>query len=340
MFGVYIGNERVLVESSVGSKVIVPSNEVKAVSELMCNGMYDETLTLFLIKSLRGGNKVLDLGAGFGYFSVLCCALVGENGQVVALEENENNIKILNENLVINNMKNRVSILGRNNRFGSEFIANFDYVRISKEYSNVFVLDEIKRNFIRFINTKFILEIYDNDIKDTYIEFINDISKEHQCSINFIGESNQLKSIDIGIMENVDIKNSVYIIIENEENNPIREIFEEIDRENNIDENIKKLNDIYINDLEKINLNNNDVEILNKIAIYNYKTENYNYVIPYLNAAYTLDNKDVNTLYNLSSVLYNVGELELALNYISQIDLQDMDDEIRGFKEQIKSELI
>ncbi len=55
-------------------------------------------LAKFLILNLRQGDCFIDVGAHFGYFSLLAARLVGADGKVVALEASKKTYEILNNN--------------------------------------------------------------------------------------------------------------------------------------------------------------------------------------------------------------------------------------------------
>lgn len=55
-------------------------------------------LAKFLIKNLNNNDKFWDLGAHYGYFSILSSRLVGEGGNVVSIEAAPSSFKILNTN--------------------------------------------------------------------------------------------------------------------------------------------------------------------------------------------------------------------------------------------------
>ncbi len=56
-------------------------------------------LARFLMKNLQPGDTFCDVGAHFGYFSLLASQLVGENGQVIAFEASKSTFGILEKNL-------------------------------------------------------------------------------------------------------------------------------------------------------------------------------------------------------------------------------------------------
>lgn len=65
------------------------------------------------------------------------------------------------------------------------------------------------------------------------------------------------------------------------------------------------------------------VEIFNFLAINYFNAGVINNVLPYLNAAYQIDRKNKDTLYNLGYVLYALGENQSALKFLQMIDEQD-----------------
>ena len=77
------------------------------------------------------------------------------------------------------------------------------------------------------------------------------------------------------------------------------------------------------------------VIILNYIAIFFFNNNNYERVLPYLEEAYKINEKDNDTLYNLSYVLNFFGQKDLALGYIERISekndaILELIDSIKG----------
>jgi len=79
----------------------------------------------------------------------------------------------------------------------------------------------------------------------------------------------------------------------------------------------------------------NKVLVLNKIAIVFFTIGKNESILPYLEAAYSINPRDHDTLYNLSYVLNWLGEKEIALEYIEKIEdknqaVLDLIDNIKG----------
>lgn len=62
------------------------------------------------------------------------------------------------------------------------------------------------------------------------------------------------------------------------------------------------------------------IALLNLLAVKNFEYEYYEDVIPYLQKAYELDERNMDTLHNLAAVMEFSGEIELAKWYSSMID--------------------
>ena len=61
-------------------------------------GLFDEIVTGLAVRAVGKGDVVLDVGAHFGYFSLLFSHLVGESGRVVSLEPTPSTYAVLKKN--------------------------------------------------------------------------------------------------------------------------------------------------------------------------------------------------------------------------------------------------
>jgi len=73
-------------------------------------GENEPSTTSIVEKEVKTGMTVLDLGANFGWFSLICSKIIGESGHVYAFEPDPHLIETLKDNLKLNNMKN-VSVI-------------------------------------------------------------------------------------------------------------------------------------------------------------------------------------------------------------------------------------
>ena len=66
----------------------------------------------FLRKNLSSGDIAFDIGSNIGYTSILSSKIVGHAGHVYSFEPIEENVRILNKNIELNNCKN-ISIINK-----------------------------------------------------------------------------------------------------------------------------------------------------------------------------------------------------------------------------------
>lgn len=78
--------------------------------ELSVFGIYAKFMTKLIMREIKKGDVVLDVGANIGYFTLIFAHLVGEEGRVFAFEPDPTNFTILEKNIEINGYKNVVAI--------------------------------------------------------------------------------------------------------------------------------------------------------------------------------------------------------------------------------------
>ena len=84
----------------------------EAVGRHVAAGVYDLHIASMLRHFLRAGMGVLDIGANIGVFSLLAAALVGPTGYVLAVEPNQDNVKLLEASRKQNNFKHLIVFQG------------------------------------------------------------------------------------------------------------------------------------------------------------------------------------------------------------------------------------
>lgn len=83
----------------------------EAVSALVWRfAMYEKATSLFLLRYLQPGATFVDIGAHFGYFSLLASRLVGSDGRVVAIEAMPTTFGYLDANLRANDVANVTAV--------------------------------------------------------------------------------------------------------------------------------------------------------------------------------------------------------------------------------------
>lgn len=98
----YLGRRRSLCRVLGRYKMIVDTGDVGLSSHLLLDGYWEMWLTELLVKVVKPGMKVVDIGANLGYFSLLMADLVGPTGQVHAFEPNAALASRMTQSLALN----------------------------------------------------------------------------------------------------------------------------------------------------------------------------------------------------------------------------------------------
>jgi FkbM family methyltransferase len=90
-------------------------------------GFYERQETAILIDILRSGMCVVDVGANWGYYTLLAAQIVGSCGRVISLEPHPSLFKLLDENIRLNNLTSVTPLcIAASNRDGEMNLAGFD----------------------------------------------------------------------------------------------------------------------------------------------------------------------------------------------------------------------
>ena len=111
LHGTYVGNDRVLVSTAWGGRLLLPSDDLSLMPELVATGTYDTPFTAFVQRHIRRGDTVIDIGAHAGLFTLLLAYQVWESGRVIAYEPNPRLLELLRDNVTMNWLSDRVEIV-------------------------------------------------------------------------------------------------------------------------------------------------------------------------------------------------------------------------------------
>ena len=109
--GTYVGDGRVLVAPTWGGRLLVPSDDIGLMPELVAHGIYDVPFTAWTQRTIQPGAVVVDVGANVGLFSVLLGYQVWESGRVIAYEPVPRLLDLLRDNVAMNWLADRVEIV-------------------------------------------------------------------------------------------------------------------------------------------------------------------------------------------------------------------------------------
>ena len=106
----YLGDHVALARVLGRYKFFVDTRDVGFASHIMHDGYWEMALTQFMARHVRAGMTVLDIGANFGYYSVLLSDLVSAEGRCVCVEANPVVAKRLQDSLAINGFSGRTQV--------------------------------------------------------------------------------------------------------------------------------------------------------------------------------------------------------------------------------------
>jgi FkbM family methyltransferase len=107
----YLGDGVVLARILGRHKIFLQSSDRGFACHLMLDGYWEIWLTQFLARHVRQGMTVIDVGANFGYYTLLLADAVGSTGQVVAVEPNPATVALLRESIQLNGYTDRTTIV-------------------------------------------------------------------------------------------------------------------------------------------------------------------------------------------------------------------------------------
>lgn len=99
---VYIGENEALTRILGRYKMYVDTRDIGIASHLMMEGYWEMWVTEAMMRLLRRGAVVADVGANLGYFTLLMADLTGAEGRVLAFEPNPELARRLRKSIAIN----------------------------------------------------------------------------------------------------------------------------------------------------------------------------------------------------------------------------------------------
>ena len=109
----FVGDNKLLVKIVVNGKAIlyyVDANDKLITPWFVANRTYEKAPTRFFVANLKSDSHCIDAGSNFGYFATLMGSLAPQ-GKVIAIEANESLAALARDNVVVNNLIDRVQVL-------------------------------------------------------------------------------------------------------------------------------------------------------------------------------------------------------------------------------------
>ena len=108
---VYLGNQRALCRILGRYKFFVSTSDVGFASHVMLDGFWETWLTQFILKTVKTDWVAIDVGANFGYYTLLLADLVGPKGTCLAIEPNPSVAAELKRSVSINGFSGRTKVI-------------------------------------------------------------------------------------------------------------------------------------------------------------------------------------------------------------------------------------
>lgn len=110
--GVYIGNGLILTKV-FHYKMVLPAKDLSMTPCLLIDGHWEPMITKFFLNLISKGMVVLDIGAAFGYYTLLSADRVGGEGKVIAFEPEPSNFEIIEKNCFLNGFLKRLILVNK-----------------------------------------------------------------------------------------------------------------------------------------------------------------------------------------------------------------------------------
>jgi FkbM family methyltransferase len=91
----YLGNNTSICRILGKYKIYVDTRDVGITPHLVMDGFWETWLTQCLFNIIKPGDVCIDVGANYGYYSVLMSLLTGKEGRTIAIEPNPNVYSLL-----------------------------------------------------------------------------------------------------------------------------------------------------------------------------------------------------------------------------------------------------
>jgi FkbM family methyltransferase len=99
-------DDNLVLRNIQGSKMYLDLSDLGLSWELIVRGIHEERATKVLRQEVKEGMTVVDIGANLGYYALMEASIVGDKGQVYALEPVRRNFDILCKNIRANGYEN------------------------------------------------------------------------------------------------------------------------------------------------------------------------------------------------------------------------------------------
>jgi FkbM family methyltransferase len=106
----YLGGNVALCRILARYKLYVDSRDSAFASHVLLDGYREPWLTQFIARTVAPGTVAADVGANFGYYTLLLADLVGPDGRVLAVEPNADAAELMRRSIMLNGYYGRAEV--------------------------------------------------------------------------------------------------------------------------------------------------------------------------------------------------------------------------------------
>lgn len=107
---VYLGDHTALCRTAFGRKLYIDTRDMSLAPHLALDGVWEMWITEAMSRRLKPGMTCVDLGANFGWYSVLMADLIGPTGRLIAADANERMVALWRKSMDVNRFDDRTEI--------------------------------------------------------------------------------------------------------------------------------------------------------------------------------------------------------------------------------------
>lgn len=107
----YVGDDTILTQTVFGHLFHLDARDTSLLPSLVARGYWEPAVTRALLRLLRPGQRVVEVGANVGWYSLLFASRVMPGGSVTAFEANPRTVSLLRRNLAANGFAAAVHVV-------------------------------------------------------------------------------------------------------------------------------------------------------------------------------------------------------------------------------------
>jgi Protein-L-isoaspartate(D-aspartate) O-methyltransferase (PCMT) len=98
----YLGDGLGLTTLQNGLLLLVDTRDVQAAPHLIARGSWESNVEFALAQLLRPGQRIVEVGANLGYYTVMMASAVGPSGHILSVEANARHAELVRRPVYIN----------------------------------------------------------------------------------------------------------------------------------------------------------------------------------------------------------------------------------------------